>query len=388
MVEAGAYPGAQITAVRAEVEEDMDENTAPVVEAIPEPVAPAPAPAERAAPVVPQIVRSAAPAIVTRAEMPYGPTSGHSFLADGFRARRGDSAAAERIERNSRMVADLDLRLRAGEVLSTEIGGAYPNQYVPGLLTERILKGRPMGSFFNRVGITDGLPRIYPKVSTSTTVTVQSAEGVNPVASDFGTTPVTVTPLLYGGETTVSRQTLDGADPAALDMIMSDLMEAYAQASETAIKTAVEAGSADTAVALAAATPHAGLVELVVDYQTQRSVPATRQFAPPALYGTALAERDAVGGQLLMPWLGPVNADANAQAGAAGGSVLGVPFVLSWASTANVVVTARPDDFVIFESNVAQFAYEQVTGPAGIRIGLWAYLAVGARRGARKETAV
>jgi HK97 family phage prohead protease len=400
MVEAGSYPGAQITAVRAEEASDMADSTISLSGTITEDAAetaPAEAPAPeapRAAAPVPELVRAVrAPAIVTRAEMPYGPTSGHSFLADGFKASRGDSAAAERIERNRRLVADIDLKLRAGEVLTTEIPGAYPNTYVPGLLTERILKGRPMGSFYNRVAIADGLPRIFPRVTTSTSVAVQSGENVNPVASDYATEAVTVTPLLYGGETVVSRQVLDGADPAALNMIMSDLMEAYAQASETVIKTAVEAGATDTSVTLTAATPHAGLVGLVVDFQGKRFLPAQAQFAPPTIYSGAIQQLDAVGGRLLMPWLGPVNASGTTQDGAAGASVLGVPFVLSWASTpgtgagvGGVVVTSRADDYVIFESNVAQFSYEQVTGPAGIRIGLWAYLVVGKRRGSTKET--
>jgi HK97 family phage prohead protease len=400
MVEAGSYPGAQITAVRAQEEDAMADSTISLSGTITEeaeaPAAEAPAAeAPRAAAPVPELVRAVrAPAIVTRQEMPYQHGSGQSFLADGWRAMRGDMAAAERMERNRRYVADLDLRLRAGEVLSTEIPGAYPNSYVPGLLTDRILKGRPFGSFYNRVAIADGLPRIFPKVTTSTTVAVQSAEGANPAASDFATTAVTATPLLYGGETVVSRQVLDGADPSALDMIMSDLMEAYAQASETVIKTAVEAGATDTGITLTAATPHAGLVGLVVDFQGKRFMPATAQFAPPLLYAGAIQQLDAVGGRLLMPWLGPVNAGGQTQAGAAGGSVLGVPFILSWASTpgsgvgaGGIVITGRADDYVIFESNVAQFSYDQVAGPSGIRVGLWAYLVVGTRRGSTKETA-
>jgi hypothetical protein len=204
---------------------------------------------------------------------------------------------------------------------------------------------------------------------------------------------VTATPLLYGGETVISRQVLDGADPAAMSMIMSDLIEAYMQASETVVKTAVEAGSADTSVVLTAATPHAGLVGGVVNFQTTRFLPAQGVFTPSTLYTSALQQLDAVGGRLMIPWVGPVNASGTVQDGAAGASILGVPLIHSWASTpgtgagvSGVAVTGRRDDFVIYESNVAQFSYEQVTGPAGIRIGLWAYLVVGARRGSLKET--
>ena len=61
--------------------------------------------------------------------------------------------------------------------------------------------------------------------------------------------------------------------------------------------------------------------------------------------------------------------------------------MLSYASTANVVVTGRSNDYVIFESPVARFSYDQVAGPAGVRVGVWAYLVVGLRLGSIKVTA-
>jgi hypothetical protein len=61
--------------------------------------------------------------------------------------------------------------------------------------------------------------------------------------------------------------------------------------------------------------------------------------------------------------------------------------LLSWGSTANVVVTARRADYVIYESSIATFRYEQTAGPAAINIGLWAYLGVGTRLGSLKVTA-
>ena len=38
-------------------------------------------------------------------------------------------------------------------------------------------------------------------------------------------------------------------------------------------------------------------------------------------------------------------------------------------------------------SRIAQFSYDQVVGPQAIRIGIWAYLVVGARLGSLKVTA-
>jgi hypothetical protein len=302
-------------------------------------------------------------------------------------SHQGDAAASERQSRHNAHLADIAVQIeRAGDVLSSEIPGAYPNDYLPGLLTPRILKGRPMGGFYERTPISDAQPKIFPKVTTSTTVAVQSAEGTNPAASDLATTAVTATPLLYGAETVVSRQVIDGGSPSAQNMILQDMIEAYAQASETVIKTAVEAGATASGSAITAATPYAGMQANVVAYQAARFKPAKGQFVPAALYTVALAQADTTG-RPFFTYINPVNSQATIDAGGASGNILGATEYLSWASTANVVVTGRPEDYVIFESSIARFSYDAVTGPAGVRIGIWAYLVVGTRLGSLKVTA-
>ena len=389
-----AYDGARI-ALR-----DMEEPMEPTTEQAPE--APAPAEAERnateaatAVPAMTQAERSAAESAsvahvqptITRPQAIYGPRSGHSFFADRLHANEGDGEAADRLNRHAQLLTQqVELMERAGDVLSSEVPGAYPNTYLPGLLTPRILKGRPMGGFFNRVPITDATPRIFPKVTTSTTVSVQSAEGANPAASDLATTAVTATPLLYGGSTDVSRQVLDGADPSIDAMLMQDLVEAYAQASETVIKTAVEAGATASGVAITAATPYAGELANVINYQAVRFLPAEGVFVPSALYSVLLAQGDSTGRPFL-PMIGATNSDGTVSPGGATAGILGADAYLSWASTANVNVFARRSDYVIFESSIAQFRYDQVVGPAAIRIGIWAYLVVGTRLGGLKVTA-
>lgn len=425
-VQKGAYPGAQITAVRADREGDMPPETTPgaagatseteTEEETRDDVAAAPgassagaaapaatpsavqlrtpsgvviqarAEAERDA--AAQIARTrSAPIRITREALVYGPSSERSFMRDLALSHQGDPEAAEAQRRHWAMLQDLAVQMeRAGEVLSSEIPGAYPNTYLPGLLTPRILKGRPMGGFYNRVPISDARPQIFAKVTTSTSVAAQSAEGANPAASDFATTAVTATPLLYGAETVVSRQVIDGASPGAEAMVIQDMVEAYAQASEAVIKTAVEAGSTDSGVAITAATPFAGVQANVIAYYAARFKPATGQFIPSALFSTLLNEADTTG-RPKMPNLGPSNANGITDDGGTGGAILGAQTFLSYASTANVVVTARPDDFVIFESSIARFSYDAVTGPSGVRIGIWAYLVVGARLGSLKRTA-
>lgn len=443
VLERGAYQGAQVTAVRAAAEGTMPANTTPPAEAAGDQEettddAATAAPAaggsrpnrtrvtvdvERAAAereTVAALGRSASsramfPFGSSREEAVYGPGSGRSFFGDGWAVSQraaGYQEAQERLDRHYAMLNDIDLAIqrrvgiaglqraaamldRAGDVLSSEIGGAYPSEYLPGLLVPRILKGRPMGGFYSRVPLTDGRPRIYPVVTTSTTVAVQGAEGSNPAASDFATTGTTVTPLFYGGETKVSRQVLDGADPSIDAMLQQDLTEAYVQASEAIVRAAVEAGSTASGVTLTAATPNVGLIGMYTNHIANVFLPAERLFLPTTLTNSWLTQLDTTN-RPIAPYYGAFNADGIADP--AGVPVIGrlfdAPVAQSWSSTAGagagvggVAVIGRETDFAIFESALTSFRYDQgAEAPSAVRIGLWAYLVVGTRRGSRKAT--
>jgi HK97 family phage prohead protease len=358
-----------------------------------------------------QVARGIGGAYASRPEFFYGPGSGRSFFGDAYKLSRGDATAEQRdhVERHFAMLEDIDRSMqraygfdgpsslaRAGDVLSSEIAGAYPNEYLPGLIVNRILKERPMGGFYQRFPLEDGRPRIYPVVTTSTSVAAQGAEGSNPAASDFATTGTTVTPVFYGGETKVSRQVLDGADPSTDVMLQTDLNEAYMQASEAIVRAAVEAGSTASGVTLTAATPNAGLIGLVVNHIGNVFMMPQRVFLPTTLTNSWLTQLDTTG-RPLAPTINPFNASGAFDASAGIpliGSVQGVPVAQSWSSTAGagagvggVAVVGRASDFAIFESNLAQFQFnEGAEAPSAVRIGLWAYLVVGTRRGSRKAT--
>ena len=384
-----AYDGARVSL------HDLEDE--PVSDPIPEPApVPAPEPEPAPSPVVANQARAAfeaealrtyAPARMTRPEFYYGPGREHGILSDGWAAQHGDAEAYERQERHYAMLTDVATETYAGDVLSSEIVGAYPNEYLGGLFTPRILKGRPMGSFFNRIGIDNALPKIFPKAGTATTVAVQGAEKTNPAASDFTTTAVTATPLLYGAETVVTRQVIDGSNPGFEVMVVGDMLEAYAQASETVIMTAVEAGGTASGQAIAAATPFAGLVANLVAYSAARFLPAEGQFIPSALWAVAAKQPDTGSLRPLLSPINPQNAAGVLTGGTLGATLLGADVFHSYASTANVVTTARRDDYVIYESNIARFSYDAVTGPAGVRVGLWAYLVAAARKGGLTVTA-
>jgi uncharacterized protein len=315
------------------------------------------------------------PARVTRSELVYTREGEHRFLRDGLRAAGGDMDAMGRLGRHYAMLEDVARRATT----SADIAGAYPAEYLPGLLTPRLAQGRPAGSFFQRIPVTDARTRTFPRVKTSTTVAKQSAEGVNPAVSTFQTEGVNATPDMYAGIVDVARQVIDGGDPDAERMILDDLEESYAQVSEAAIIAAIEAGATAGASPVTASAPHDGLVAGIVAYQSSRFLPAEGVLAPSAMYEGLLLETDGAGRPMVPPG-GPRTRQGTAGPAPSSASVLGVPVYLSWASADTTAIVARRADAIYYESSIATFRYEQVAGPAAIRIGLWAYLTAAIRR--------
>jgi HK97 family phage prohead protease len=416
--EAPAYDGARIAtrdmeAAMSETEPTPVPEPTPTPTPVPTPEPPAHGAVEPITPLERAAVEKAAiekylnrsSITITRPELVYGRDSDYNYFHDDWKMKgsfnsQGRADAAERVRRHelylqelaSKMERDAYSRVfdpgfteRAGDVLSSEIPGAYPNDYLPGLLTPRIFKGRPITDSFQRIPISDARPRIFPKVTTSGTVAT-FAEGVAPTATDIATTAVTVTPSAYGTYTDVSRQALDGGDPSVLAIIFQDLQEGYRQASETAVKVAVEAGATASGTAITAATPWAGELANVIKYYATRFRPAEVAIVPSALYSVLLSQGDTTG-RPFMPMIGAMNSDGTVQQGGISGNILGANAKLSWASTVNVNVFAASNDYVIFESAITQFTYDQVVGPQSVRVGLWAYLGIGTRLGGLSVTA-
>jgi hypothetical protein len=133
--------------------------------------------------------------------------------------------------------------------------------------------------------------------------------------------------------------------------------------------------------------PHDAIVGSLASFPTTRFLPAEGVFLPPAAFEGLLLQAD-LSGRPMVPYVGPANAEGTVGAGGASASVLGVPVYNSWSTAATDALVARRADAFYYESSVVQFRYEQIGGPAAIRIGVWAYLVAVVRRaeGVIKET--
>ena len=271
--------------------------------------------------------------------------------------------------------------------VSSEIPGAYPNDYLPGLLTPRILKGRPMGGFFNRVADqrrdAQDLPQGHDLDHGRRPVGRRRQPGRQRLRDDRGHRDAAALRRrdrrLPAGPR--RRRPVGRGDGPARTWSRPTPRRPRRSSRPPSRRAPRASGTAITA-----ATPFAGALGNVIAYYAARFKPALGQFVPSALFASCSPRRDTTG-RPMMPLLSPTNSRRHRQRGRRTGSILGATTYLSYASTANVVVTARPDDYVIFESSIARFSYDAVTGPPAVRLGIWAYLVVGARQGGLKVTA-
>ena len=384
-----AYDGARIS-LRDMEDTEVTEATEPQAREATEPAVTDTEPKTREAQeraTLDTISHSTSSIVITRSELVYGPGKGTSFLQDVLHASH-DSAAAERQSRHQAHLTEISRQMeRAGDLLQSEIPGLLATEFLPGLLTPAVRLDTPMSSFYETYAISDPRPRTFAKVTTSTAVsTTAKVEGAAPTVTDLATTAVTVTPSVYAAQIDVSREVIDAADPTAEAMLMYDLTARFNETVEAKVATAVEAGSTASGTAITAATPYAGTMGNVNAYYAARYTPAAGQFYPAALYQVLLAQLDTTN-RPLIPFIGAFNANGTVNEGGSGAYLNGARIMLSPKSTVNVVVTAKPQDFVIYRSPMLTFRFSEVVGPQSIRIAVFGYLGIGTRLGSLKVTA-
>jgi hypothetical protein len=97
-----------------------------------------------------------------------------------------------------------------------------------------------------------------PKISQHTNVAVQGAEKTELVSRKMIIGMVPVTAATYGGYVNVSRQNIDWSQPQIMDLVIADLAAVYAQETEKALCTAVDAATtAGPVIPTGPATPAA-----------------------------------------------------------------------------------------------------------------------------------
>jgi HK97 family phage major capsid protein len=302
-----------------------------------------------------------------------------SFFRDLLHAQLDqEPEARSRIDRHS-------LQVRATGTTTTGAGVVPPTW----LFEEfAILQhgARPWADTLRKVGITDANPvNIGVQATPGAAVTAQASEGAAPNDGSFNTTILTTNPKTYTGKTDVSRQLIDGSNPAIDSLVYADTMGSYNEQIEQAVVNAFEAATGFAATITYPGSPaYANLPDAFIDASASvnrhRKMPARVVFLSIGAWAFLTKQKDQQGRPLVTTGAsGPMNAYGTAasqtQYTDVAGEVVGLNCVPSWAGVDNHIYVAKHDDLLLLESSTFNFRYEEVLGPSAIRLGVWGYAA-------------
>jgi HK97 family phage major capsid protein len=246
---------------------------------------------------------------------------------------------------------------------------------------------RPWADSLRRVGITDANPvNIGIQQSPGAVVGVQASENAVPADGNFNANLLTTSPKTYTGKVDVSRQLVDGSNPAVDGIIFADVMGAYNEQIESAVVTAFE-GAASYAATITypgTAPAYTLITDCFIDagasIRKHRKAPPRVVLCSEGAWAFIAKEKDTAGRPVVVTgYHGPMNAYGLGEAityGQVAGEVNGLSVIPTWAQTVdNHIFVAKVDDCLLLESSTFNFRYEEVLGPETIRLGVWGYAA-------------
>jgi HK97 family phage major capsid protein len=301
------------------------------------------------------------------------------FFRDLLHAQMdADPEARSRLERHATM-------MRAAGTTTTGTGMVPPTWLFEEFAI--IAHGaRPWADTLRRVGITDANPvNIGVQVAPGAAVTAQASENTIPNDGSLTVNLLTTSPKTYTGKVDVSRQLIDGSNPAVDGIVYADCMGSYNEQIETAVVTAIDtaASYAATIVYPGTAPVYTELFSTFIDagasVRKHRKAPPRVIFCSEGAWAFMGKEKDTQGRPYVITgYHGPVNAFGLGEAvtyGQVAGEVVGLSVVPSWAGIDNHLYVAKADDLLLLESSTFNFRYEEVLGPESIRLGVWGYAA-------------
>jgi HK97 family phage major capsid protein len=301
-----------------------------------------------------------------------------SFFRDLLHSQEGDPESRSRLDRHQLMT-------RAAGTTGTGAGVVPPTWLYEEFAG--IAHGtRPWADTLRRIGITDANPvNIGVAQPPGAAVTVQASENAPPSDGSFNAVLLTTSPKTLTGKTDVSRQLVDGSNPAVDSIIYADLMGSYNEQVETLVVNAFEAatGFAATITFPGTAPVYANLFDAFIDGSASvakhRKAPPKVVFCSQGAWAYMSKEKDSQNRPLIVTgYHGPMNAMGIGEAAVYGqiaGEAVGLQIIPSWAAVDNHLYVAKADDLLLLESSTFNFRYEEVLGPESIRLGVWGYAA-------------
>jgi len=264
IVERGAYPGAEVLAVRSATGGAMQRETDPTPEPEPTPEPdPEPAPAGARA----YRVSTSEPELLARMESLRGDLVGRMALLEAGGGSRASSSPLDRypsfVAYADAAFADPDAAPLMARALVDQIASINPGVMPPSWLSEIAgIIGRPRPAVnalggpraLGDTGMELDWPYLDPALNLDTVVAVQATQKTE-IASVLvkilkGASQIAT----YAGGSDVSYQLIRRSRPAYREAYLRILAICYARATEAAFETALAAGAGTTAVLTATAT--------------------------------------------------------------------------------------------------------------------------------------
>ena len=245
------------------------------------------------------------------------------------------------------------IRAAAPDVINTDLPGILPVPIVQPVYNNFIGNRPVVDAIGARAMPGGGKVFIRPKVTTHTTIGVQSAENATLDDGTFVVDDLQVTKATYGGYVTLSEQAIDFTTPEVIGLLLDDMGRIYANQTDNVAADALVAGST-TAEAFVGVITDPAAWALWVSKSAQVILSAsngnlpTHLFVSPDRWGDLLGLSD-TSDRPLFPNIGPMNAYGDLAVTSDMGMAFGLRVVVDRNFAAGTTIIGDASGFECYE---------------------------------------
>lgn len=313
------------------------------------------------------VVQAAAPVAFTKPRSPI--VDGISYLDHSIKAALGDDDSKMYVR-----AADDDTSTNSGLTLPQHL-----NEFVTNTISDR-----PAINAVRRESlVSSGMSFTIPKLGTAPTV-ADTDENASPSETGMTSDYLTISINKYAGRNDVSWELLDRSSPEFLSLLLTQMNDAYAKATDQALLAQfVAQGTASTGVAATAVgfTSYVGTESAALFQATKKK--ARNVVANTAVWGGLMGAVDSSNRPLYTAY-NVQNAPGALTPGAADGNVQGLnlfvdPYITAttWADDSAFIIA--PDCVSVYESPTTRLQVNLLeTGQ--VRVALYGYMAIAVKQ--------
>ena len=245
------------------------------------------------------------------------------------------------------------IQAAAPDVINTDLPGILPVPIVQPVYNNFIGNRPVVDAIGARAMPGGGKVFIRPKVTTHTTIGVQSTENSTLDDGTFVVDDLQVTKATFGGFVTLSEQAIDFTTPEVIGLLLDDMARIYANTTDNNAADALRSGATNTnAFGNDATNPEqwAAFVSTAAQdilSSSNGNLP-THLFVSPNMWGYLLGLVDTTG-RPLFPSLGPMNAYGDLAVTEISGMAFGLRVVVDRNFATDTVIVGDASGFEIFE---------------------------------------